>query len=460
MAWLNPNQLSIFELSTFLSENPVISSPGSAAGRWPLPSPTGPASAKSGPAPAPVSLSPALDKAAVSPTNVTCGPSGSGSLASIALARSLANRLKVRLDGRGSTLFSLTWKESATPAGRSFSLLRASARRTADTERTGWPTPEAQGFGGDKNIELTLARRAKYQEKYGNNGFGLTTAQTAQLASWPTPREADGEKNVRTLEGSLSEIARKGCVQDLAQGAQMAGWPTPQAMDSGNGNTPETWFARQERNPNMSRASCPTALSVAVQMVGPARLTHSGQLLTGSSAATANGGQLNPALSRWLMGLPVEWDLCAPPVFKLTRKTRTTKCCAQCGKSLARLKGVWRRKYCSNACMAEAFTKTPETKEAGRYQAQHFFPATECEACGKTGQYLHRHHKDRDPTNNVRENIMILCVACHSKEHQRMRAAAADAPPSGSLPPQSVQPERDACAPTATRSVSRKRSNS
>ena len=197
MAWLNPNQLSMFEPSTFPSENPVTSSPASAVGHSPLTLPAGLEIAKSGPAPVLVSLSRAPDRAAASLTNVICGPSGSGSSASIALARSLASRLKARLDGRGSTLFSLTWKPSATPAGRSFSLLRASARRTSDTERTGWPTPQAHDAVG-----RSLGQKAIHGTKHGC----ACLARSADLAGWPTPREADGEKNVRTLEGSLSEI--------------------------------------------------------------------------------------------------------------------------------------------------------------------------------------------------------------------------------------------------------------
>ncbi|OQB68611.1 MAG: hypothetical protein BWX92_03916 [Deltaproteobacteria bacterium ADurb.Bin135] len=39
-----------------------------------------------------------------------------------------------------------------------------------------------------------------------------------------------------------------------------------------------------------------------------------------------------------------------------------------------------------------------------------------CEVCGTT-KGLAIHHRDRDRTNNTRENLMVMCRSCHTKHH-------------------------------------------
>src|SRR3990167_10743575 len=74
----------------------------------------------------------------------TFGPNSTDLSQPSNLSQCLANKLRVKTDLLGSTLFTLTWKQRATPSGRSIPALRASGRRTSGNGCTSlehWPTP-------------------------------------------------------------------------------------------------------------------------------------------------------------------------------------------------------------------------------------------------------------------------------------------------------------------------------
>ena len=205
------------------------------------------------------------------PTNGTSGLPGSTSSASADLTLSLVSKLKQRLTTAGSTLFSLTWKQKVTPAGRLVSLLRASGRRTSDKDCGSWPTPNA----GPQNDTDTRweERRAELKAKHMNgNGFGMTLGMASSLAAWPTPRTPTG------------------------------------------GDTQPDKVSSTGKDIN--------GVKRTVSLNNVVLLADSGGTQNGSPAGTEKPGQLNPAHSRWLMGYPAEWDACAPTATPSSRKSR------------------------------------------------------------------------------------------------------------------------------------------
>jgi hypothetical protein len=262
--------------------------------------------------------SPQPEKAKHLEMNATSGPNGSDLSEQFNRQSSLANRLKRQLDGVGSTLFTLTWRRKATPLGRPYYQLAASARRISGSDFGSWPSPRAMdGSKGAVSETPTTQRRvldgkanlAEASQAVGPNIRNDLHSHRNQhphlvvpLASWPTPR-ASGTENLETQEKRES---RTGGLE-LSAVAQTASWASPSARDWKD----SPGMATTGVNPDGTKRSRLDQLPRQV-----------GQIVSGSPAQTESKGQLNPAFSLWLMGYPAEWLNCAPQATRLSRKSR------------------------------------------------------------------------------------------------------------------------------------------
>lgn len=310
----------MFDPTTCADSPSAISSPESVCGPTRFVAPAGPMIDLFGPVPALANLSARQAKELRLMTSGTFGPPSTTSSPSAALQSSLENRLRARLSTIGSTLYKLTWKPWIMPSGRSRSRLRASVRRTSETETSGWPTPKAPDSRGDPYEQEEDCRRSELRIAAALAGWPTpdTTMMQAKakppvlgnrkptdpqisladvayhLAAWTTPSASDSTRG--------GEITENMTGSSLAQQIQFAGWPTTSCNNDRTGNAESAMSMQRQDGSKVQQR-----LRDFAAITGPARLTVSGVMLTGLDAGMASGGQLNLDHSLWLMGCPPEW---------------------------------------------------------------------------------------------------------------------------------------------------------
>ena len=284
------------EPPTCRASSSATSSQASGSGPSPSEWQDGPTTDLFGQDPAPASPSATPARSVGMKTSATFGLHGKGSSTSADLSASLASKLQAKTATLGSTLFSLKWKTLTTPSGRVLPLLRASVLRTGVIAYGSWPTPVKEDARSSARHGYMLT---------GNQGTTLLdAAREAVAAAWVTPKKSDARSGLmrrgkRTDRGNLNDRV------------MLTSWTTPQSRDFRSGATIKTRYELWGTK----------GVPLEIQALS----TVSGRTPSGFSAETPRataGVQLNPAHSRWLMGLPPEWDDCAPTVTRSSRKSR------------------------------------------------------------------------------------------------------------------------------------------
>jgi len=167
-----------------------------------------------------------------------------------------------------------------------------------------WPSP-TKGNGDGSQSMTTCSATGRRED---GSKVTVSLPGVAALISWPTTTTRDWK------DGSEQPNVERNAL--LGREVWLTAWSTPRTSDS---NTETHEAAMKELSREHAGGGAKLAVEAHLTVSGPARLTVRGEMLTGSSAGTASGGQLDPAHSLWLMGYPLSWGLAAPTLASLGR---------------------------------------------------------------------------------------------------------------------------------------------
>ena len=213
-----------------------------------------------------------------------------------------------------STSSTETFADVVTSLKRDYSVRRKLARAIDGSGSSSWPsarTEDAESCGNHPGATDSLTgavktwttpkvQDAKHATASPAEASRHDPCLAAQVCMWPTATKQDAESSGRHTTDPSKPMHPGTTLTDAARN-----WPTPGAMISNDGETPETWLARQakmkEKGYNGNGAGIPLAISVQLWKT-PRTITgggESGERKKELGREDSGGGDLQAQVETW-----------------------------------------------------------------------------------------------------------------------------------------------------------------